>query len=638
MRASRYPVFTRSLDALRNRLSLIPRSIKKGLFVALDFVVLIGLVWLSMSLRLQTVVVPNPGQALLMLAVPVVSIPVFIRMGIYRSVLRYLPERAIWTILRAVTVSVLIWVAVAFLTQVTGIEGIPRSIPLILWAAECAYLICSRFGAKWLLWGDRYLKPQARRTLIYGTGDAGVQLVHALKSTRERQLIGMVTEDRSLSGMEMLGLRIYQPSDIERLVVNMGVQEVIITASSMTKERRDLVARLSLLPAEIRVLPPVADLAAGRYLISSVRDIDIDDLLGRSAVLPDPKLLRQAVTGQVVMVTGAAGSIGLAVCRIVTQLKPARLIMFDFDEHGLYQADREFAGQKDLTVVPVLGSVANRQLLDIVLRENAVDVVFHCAAYKHVTLVEANVIEGVGNNVFGTWTLADAARRAGVKKFVLISSDKAVRPASVMGATKRWSELIMEHFGRQADRTEESTVFSTVRFGNVIGSSGSVVPLFKEQIARGGPVTITHDDMTRYFMSVREAAELIVQATALSESTDIFLLEMGEPIRIRELAEDMVALAGLRLRTPDNPDGDIEIISIGPRPGEKIAEELFYDPASVTPTAHPKILRARRRESPLRGMPEKLEALKAALDAEDVEEVRRMLFDFVRVLDPVDRT
>jgi FlaA1/EpsC-like NDP-sugar epimerase len=329
-------------------------------------------------------------------------------------------------------------------------------------------------------------------------------------------------------------------------------------------------------------------------------------------------------------VTGAAGSIGSAVCRTVARLKPSKLILIELNEHGLYEISREIGAYATFPTVSLLGSVADGHFIERALKAHQVDTIFHCAAYKHVPLVEENAVEGVRNNIFGTQVLAEAAWRLGVPNLVLISSDKAVRPANVMGATKRWSELIVRHYGAKPGAGVTSRNFCSVRFGNVIGSSGSVVPLFKEQIANGGPVTVTHDDMTRYFMSVREAAELILQASALSESGDILLLEMGEPVRIRSLAEDMIVLAGLSVRDANNPSGDIEVKAVGLRAGEKLHEELFYDPAGVAATGHPKILRAKRRSGSSDHVPAVLDEISAAIAARDEAEVRRILFEFVQ--------
>jgi FlaA1/EpsC-like NDP-sugar epimerase len=618
------------LGRILQRLIALPRPRKRLILVTMDFVVLVALIWMIYCVRFAEFFIPNGHQALLMLAAPVIAIPIFVRLGLYRSVLRYLTERAIWTILQAVTLAVLGWVALVFLTFMTGAEGVPRSIPVAYWIGAVAFLAGSRFGLKWLLLGGVGDGYQPKRILIYGAGDAGVQLLNALRSSRGRQVLGFIGEDPTLQGMEIMGLRVYPPDAVGGLVSNMGIEEIIISTSSLNAaDRKRLFARFSTLPIKLRILPPISDLAGGRYLVNFVRDFDIDDLLGRSEIPANPELLKAAINGKVVMVTGAAGSIGSAVSRLVAGFSPAALVLLDINEHGLYQIDRELSQIATFRIVSLLGSVADRTFVDRVLRENAVDAVFHCAAYKHVALVEANVLEGVRNNIFGTATLAEAAGAAGVANVVLISSDKAVRPASVMGATKRWSELVIRHYGVQTMGTGNGRCYSSVRFGNVIGSSGSVVPLFREQIANGGPVTITHENMTRYFMSVREAAELIVQASVLSRSGDILLLEMGEAVSIRDLAEDMIALAGLTVRDAANPAGDIEIVAIGARPGEKIFEELFYDRTGVTATAHPKILRARRADDVDDNIPERLARLKAALEAGDEPTVRRILFEGV---------
>lgn len=608
----------------------MPRSQKRVMLVAMDFLFIVTLLWAAYSIRFAQFFVPNMGQVLLILAAPAIALPTFARLGLYRSVLRYLPDRAVWTILRAVTLAVLGWVALVFLTFMTGAAGVPRTIPLIYWVGTACFLVGSRFGMKWLLLGGGEDGHKPKRTLIYGAGEAGVQLLNALHSAKGRQVLGFVSDDKALQGMDIMGLRVYPPEAVEGLVTNMGIEEIIIaTAFPNSANRRTLLSRFGALPIKLRVLPLISDLAGGRYMVNFVRNFGIDDLLARSEVPANPKLLKTAIEGKVVMVTGAAGSIGSAVSRLVAGFNPAALVIVDINEHGIYEINRELSQIASTRLVAVLGSVADGAFIERVLRENAVDAVFHCAAYKHVALVEENMLEGVRNNVFGTAALVEAAHRAGVASLVLISSDKAVRPASIMGATKRWSELIVRHYGLAVADEGSSRCYSCVRFGNVIGSSGSVVPLFREQIANGGPVTITHENMTRYFMSVREAAELIVQASVLSQSGDILLLEMGEPVNIRDLAEDMIALAGLTVRDAANPSGDIEIVAIGPRPGEKIFEELFYDRTGVTATAHPKILRVRRLGHFGDIVPAGLERLRAALETGDERTVRRVLFDAV---------
>ncbi|MEW9834641.1 polysaccharide biosynthesis protein [Mesorhizobium marinum] len=613
---------------LGSRIAAWPRSAKQLIFVGFDFFALLAVLWLSFSIRLNHVFVPNAGQALLMLAAPAIALPVFVRMGLYRSVLRYLPERAIWTIFKAVTVAVLAWVSLAFLTRMTGLAGVPRSVAVIYWALSLIVIAGSRYGAKRLLWSGRPNPVGAPRTLIYGTGSSAIQLVNALTTSRERNVVGFVSDDASIQGMDLLGLRVFPSPSLETVVGNFGVDEIIVTMPLPAGvSQRELVARFSSLPVRFRILPAVADIAAGKYSVKDIRDIDIDDLLRRSPVPADPQLMRDVVEGKVILVTGAAGSIGSALSRTVAKLQPAALVLMDVNEHGLYEISRDITHDAGFPVIRVLGSITEAGTVRQVLRDHRVETIYHCAAFKHVNMVEANCIEGVRNNVLGTWTLAQAAHELQVRNFILISSDKAVRPANVMGATKRWSELIVRHFGLQDDPAGFERNFASVRFGNVIGSSGSVVPLFREQIDAGGPVTVTHEAMTRYFMSVREAAELIVQATALSKSGDVLVLEMGVPVRIMDLAEDMILLAGRSVRNAENPDGDIEIVIVGPGAGEKLYEELFYDPNGVAPTTHPKILRGPRLNGMPVDVPGTVVSMRERIDARDEAGLRKLLFE-----------
>ena len=617
---------------IREFLGGLPRYSKQFVLMAFDTVALTAVAWISYSLRFDRIFVPTLEQALVMLAVPVISIPIFVKMGLYRAVIRYLPEQAIWTIFRAVTISTLIWVAIAFLTRMTGSAGVPRSIPVVFWVLATLVIAGSRFGAKWLIW-SRTRSPRAReRILIYGADDAAMQLANALKTGVERQVVGFVTDEPSLAGRELMGIRVYPAARLEELIRNLGIKEVIVTTPTTTNaKRRELIARLSSAHStRFRILPAITDLAAGRYLVSYVRDIDINDLLGRSPVPADTALLHGAVKGNSILVTGAAGSIGSELSRAIAALGPSRLVLLDFDEHGLYELNRSLRRIQNLDLVPVLGSVCDAALVERTIRGHSIDTIYHCAAYKHVPLVEENVIEGVRNNIIGTRVLAEQALACGVRNFILISSDKAVRPTSVMGATKRWSELIVRYYGIGAEAEARKVNFASVRFGNVLGSSGSVVPLFTEQIAAGGPVTVTDQGMKRYFMSIREATELIIQASALSESGDILLLEMGEPVSIRDLAEEMIQLAGLQVRSPLNPEGDIEIVTIGARDGEKLYEELFYDPDHVKPTSHPKILRAKRQNGKATTMPDALARLMPLLDEGDEAAVRALLFEYAR--------
>ena len=608
-----------------------PRSVKKLVFVCFDLLALTFLLWASFSLRLGHAFAPDFHQALIILVAPVIALPIFVRMGLYRSVLRYLSERALWTIVKAVTIATLAWVGVVFLTSMTAGAGtgVPRSVPVIYWVLSIGLIAGSRFGAKWVFWNQPRARSQSKRTLIYGTGAPALQLAKALSSAHERMIVGFISEEASLQGMDIMGLRVYPVEGLGTVVANFGVDEIIVTAPfSHGAAHRDLLARFGQLPVKMRILPAIGDLAAGRYSISDIRDIEIDDLLRRSPVPADPALMRSVIEDRVILITGAAGSIGASLSRTVARLNPQKLILMDFNEFGLYEIGREIAKDAGFPVLRVLGSVTNAGLANQTLRQHKVETVYHCAAFKHVSIVETNCIEGVRNNIFGTWTVAEAAWACGVQNFILISSDKAVRPANVMGATKRWSELIVRHIAARESESGAKPNFAIVRFGNVIGSNGSVVPLFKEQIAAGGPVTLTHEEMTRFFMSVREAAELIIQASALSIPGDILLLQMGDAVRIRDLAEDMILLAGRTLRSETEPDGDIEIVIVGAGEGEKLHEELVYDPSGMASTNHPKILRAKRINGMLADVPAILDGMREMVEAEDEIGLRQRLYDF----------
>ena len=621
------------LRKFTTRLVGLPRGSKQVILVSFDAIALSAALWLSFSLRFDRWSLPNSFEELaIILAAPVVAIPIFIRAGLYRAVVRYLPERALWTILRAVTLAVLVWILVVFLSG-TFLDGVvPRSVPVIYWALASMVIIGSRFAGKRLLWPaatHRLLKRPS--VVIYGAGASGTQLAHSLRTTHF--VAGFLDDNAALHGREVAGHRVYSPSALQSLVRDYGVKQVLLSMPSISQVRRkEIVSSLVGRGVTVRFLPGF-DLFDGSYLLSQVKEIEIDDLLGRSSVPPDTDLIETMVAGRTIMVTGAGGSIGSELCRKISRWKPRQVVLFEANEFALYQIERELQGVKGVTFVPVLGSVVDEQRVRAAISAQGVDVVFHAAAHKHVPLVEANTLEGIRNNVFGTRVLAQAAFDLSVKDFVLISTDKAVRPTNVMGATKRWAELIVQQKSECARQGGTGQRFCAVRFGNVLGSNGSVVPLFKEQIARGGPVTLTDIRMTRYFMSIHEAAELIVQAGALSENGDVFLLDMGDPILISELAQNMVHLAGLSVRSEANPNGDIAIVETGKRPGEKLYEELFYDESMTERTRHKKILRAVNTNTP--DLDEMLAGLQQHLNAEDEAAARELLFAIVAKSDTV---
>ncbi len=615
-----------------DKFDALPRSWKRSILVTFDFLALLAVLWLAYSARLNTWFVPTFLQGVLILLAPATAIPIFIRMGLYRAVIRYLPERAFWTIVQAMTLATLTWVALIYLSMLTGVAGAPRTIPFIYWTAGIAIVAGSRFAAKRLLLTPESAGTNSPPILIYGAGAAGVQLANALQTHAGKFVTGFIDDDPGLHGHDVSGIRVYGPEQVEALINNTGVKEIILSMPSINSARRQAIyARLSKINVTLRTLPSITDLASGKYMVNQIKEIEVDDLLGRSSVPPDPELISRMIRDRVVMVSGAGGSIGAELTKLIARTGPKKLVLLEANEHALYQIDRALKDIENLSSIPVLGSVCNKELVNHVISTHKVDALFHAAAHKHVTLVEANVSEGINNNIFGTRIIAEAAFSHNVANFVLISTDKAVHPISVMGASKRWAELIIRDLGRRAEQKNTNQLFCAVRFGNVLGSNGSVVPLFREQIAKGGPITLTAEGMTRYFMSVHEAVELIVQAGALSKGGDIFLLEMGEPVRIRDLAENMVRLAGLELRTNKNPGGDIEISIIGARQGEKVNEELFYEPGQATRTRQPKILRAKRGELSKRDIQKGLATLEKLVATGDEEQIRAFLFEFVTV-------
>lgn len=529
------------------------------------------------------------------IAAPLIAVPIFIRLGLYRAVLRYLPDRAFLTIFQAVVLATLLWTVLAFFTEGFGAFGIPRSVPFLYAVSGFVLIASSRFLAKWMLY-SAVDSQKRRRTLIYGAGRAGTQLAAVLGTGSQAKLLGFIDDDRDLQGRDVAGLRVYPPQQLENLVRNLGIEEVILSIPSATGARKlSIGSTLAQLPVRVRVLPAVSDFAAGHFSVNTLRDFDIGELIGRSMVPPDRDLIEEVVRGNRILITGAGGSIGTSLTKLVDAYGPRELVLVDSNEHSLYQVARSLPNANRVYPLhAILGSVTDRKFMERVFRREPIDAVFHAAAYKHVDLVEQNVREAIRNNIIGTQVTTEVAFKNGVKRLVFISTDKAVNPTSVMGATKRIGELIIRKHAENAAGTQTGQSFLSVRFGNVIGSSGSVVPLFKEQIENGGPVTVTDRDVTRYFMAASEAVELIVQAAAMSRGGETFLLDMGEPISIWELARNMIGLAGMRVRDEENPDGDVEIKIIGLRPGEKMHEELLYNADSTSTTAHPKIMKAKR--------------------------------------------
>lgn len=605
-----------------------PRAVKRLVVMALDAGMAVAATWLAFTLRLDTLHRPEGDQWMVYALAPALAIPIFVRFGLYRAILRYTGLAALVALAKAVALYGASMLTVLLGMQRLQLEVIPRSVgilqPLIFLVLVASSRALARF---WLdgLSGNR--RDAHSRVLIYGAGRTGAQTATALASTEQYALLGFVDDDEAKVGRSINGVRIHAAADVSDLVARLRVTDILLALPRAARDRRnEIIERLHALPVRIRFLPSMEALASGRVTVQDFRNVDIEDLLGREPVPPDPALLARNLTGKVVMVTGAGGSIGSELCRQIMRQGPRQLLLVDHSEFGLYAVHKELlalaSGQTGVELVPLLASVAHAEHMDALCARHRPSTIYHAAAYKHVPMVEANAAEGVLNNVFGTLNVAHAALRSGVAHFVLISTDKAVRPTNIMGATKRVAEMCLQALAAQPGNG--GTCFAMVRFGNVLGSSGSVVPLFREQLARGGPLTVTHPEVTRYFMTISEAAQLVLQASAMAESGDLFVLDMGTPVKIIDLAARMIALSGLTVRNAQNPGGDIEIAVTGLRPGEKLYEELLTGDNPL-PTEHPRIMRAREAFVAWPQFQPHLEALREVSAIGDVEGIKRLL-------------
>ncbi|MCP1673980.1 FlaA1/EpsC-like NDP-sugar epimerase [Natronocella acetinitrilica] len=609
----------------RQYLGTLPRLGKRLLMVATDLLLLSGAVWAAFALRLGDPLHPYfVKNWWLVLAVPAIAIPCFYLSGLYSNVVRYMGPQAVSAALKGAGLATLSFIA---LVAVLRLETVPRTSYVIFFLLVLALCGGIRFVAR--TWFQALMRRRRGRhnVAIYGAGHAGAQLAVALEGGVEFFPRAFVDDDSSTHGQVIAGRKVFSPDRLPWLIERYGLTHVLLAMPSLGREqRRRIVNRLEQLPVHIKTMPALADLVSGRARVSQVQEVDIDDLLGREGVVPNEDLLHRALAGRVVLVTGAGGSIGSEICRQVLQRAPVKLLLLEQSEHSLYAIERQLqalvrVGKLGTRIVPLLGTVTNSARLRAIMQAYGVEVVYHAAAYKHVPIVEENVLEGVENNIFGTRCAAEAAMSAGVPEFVLISTDKAVRPTNVMGASKRMAELILQAL---AERGGHGTRFSMVRFGNVLGSSGSVVPLFRDQIRRGGPVTVTHEEITRYFMSIPEAATLVIQAGAMAEGGDVFVLDMGEPVKIVDLARRMIHLSGFTEQSEDNPGGDIAIEFTGLRPGEKLYEELLLGD-NVTRTSHPMIMRAQEARIPWDDLSARLDALAECISSFDFERAREIM-------------
>ena len=604
-----------------------PRTTKRAVVILLDVVLCLVSMWMAFSLRLETLHVPYGTQWLAYLLAPLIAIPIFIRLGLYRAIFRYTGLDALVAISQAIAIYAVI---ITCLLLLQPLPVIPRTLGILQPIIFLLLVSTSRALARfWLAGVHGLLRPVNQgRMLIFGAGVVGVQTASAMAMTRQFKLLGFVDEDPSKIGRTINGVPVFSPAQVPAMVTKLAVTDILLAIPSASRERRNkIIHSLRMLPVHTRTLPGLSDLASGRVTVRDFRELDIEDLLGREPVKPQTELVSRRLRDQTILVTGAGGSIGSELCRQILQERPRRLLMLDHSEYGLYVLHRELealcaAQYPGVEVVPLLASVVNRPRLDWICATYRPNAVYHAAAYKHVPMVECNASEGIINNVMGTLNMAHAARDAKVASFVLVSTDKAVRPTNLMGASKRMAELVLQTLASEAKPGE--TCFSMVRFGNVLGSSGSVVPLFREQLAHGGPLTVTHPEVTRYFMTIPEAVQLVLQAAAMAQGGEVFVLEMGEPVKILDLARRLVELSGLQVRDAANPDGDIELSFIGLRPGEKLYEELLIGD-NPTSTDHPRIMKAHEEFMAWPALRQQLDVLEQAASASDEQAIRAVL-------------
>jgi FlaA1/EpsC-like NDP-sugar epimerase len=610
------------------------RPAKQAVALSFDLVLCLVSVWLAFSLRLEVWSVWSSAHSIAFMVSVVLALPIFVAHGLYRAIFRYSGLPALLSILKAVSVYGVLY-SVVF--TVVTVSEVPRAVGVLQPIFVLLGVAFSRaLGRLWLggFYRGRLARQLLPRVLIYGAGSAGRQLAAALKTSPEVVLVGYVDDDDRLHGQVLNGLKIHNPENLLGLVSGQQITQVYLAIPSASRVRRnEILEAVRAVHVQVRTLPGLLDLAEGRVHVSDLRELDIEDLLGRDPVPPSRALLAKNITGKVVMVTGAGGSIGSELCRQIVQLSPSALLLVELTEFALYAIEQELQGLMtsvgvQVSLLPLLANVRDESRMDEILRTWKPHTLYHAAAYKHVPLVEHNPAEGVKNNVLGTLNTAKLAAKHGVADFVSISTDKAVRPTNVMGASKRLAELVLQAQAAEVQQIGAATCFSMVRFGNVLGSSGSVVPLFRRQIKDGGPITLTDERITRYFMTIQEAAQLVIQAGAMASGGDVFVLDMGEPVKIIDLAKRMVELSGLGLKDEANPNGDIEIQVTGLRPGEKLYEELLIGDNPL-PTSHARIMKAHEDFLPWIELHSKLTALGVALDANDVPLIRTLLKELV---------
>lgn len=616
----------RSKHIFINWLLGLERNQKRLMILMMDLVLVPALLWLSFSIRLDQIYIPPSQQYWIFLLAPLIAAPIFIKAGLYRAIMRYIGFKALWTVVNAVLLYAVVWAVIVLLLKV---EGVPRSVYVLNALLSVFFIGSIRMIARWIF-SNQFSTESAQNSkrknvIIYGAGSAGMQLASALCMGRELKPVAFIDDKSQLQTMQINGLKIYGLASLGHMISKYKAEEVLLAIPSASRlQRKKVISLLEPYPVHVRTLPGVSELAQGKILEEDIREIDIGDLLGREPVVPDQNLLRANIKNKSVMVTGAGGSIGSELCRQIIKNTPKKLVLFEMNEFQLYAIERELIQLNlDIEIIPILGSVVDEKRVTDVCSAFRIQTIYHAAAYKHVPMVEKNPGEAIRNNIFGTFNCAKAAINENVETFVLISTDKAVRPTNTMGATKRFAELILQAFSENVD-FRKNTRFTMVRFGNVLGSSGSVVPLFREQISKGGPVTVTDAKIIRYFMTIPEAAELVIQAGAMGNGGDVFVLDMGEPVHILDLAKRMIRLSGYDVLDDEEPEGDIEITITGLRPGEKLYEELLIGD-NVSTTQHSKIMSAKEEVISFETLIKLIEELKLSVSIGDFVESRKTL-------------
>jgi FlaA1/EpsC-like NDP-sugar epimerase len=612
------------LSEITQNIVSLPRNVKKILAIVVDVVLCIFCTWLAFFLRLEEFIKINDTTTLAVEISIFFAIPIFWLMGLYKTIFRFQGSSIIFTVFLATFAYALLYFTVI---GIYGIQGIPRSIGIIQPILLFLSISLSRISIKFLFVTNFKKTKNRNNVLIYGVGRAGRQLLTSLESNLEMKVVGFLDDDLQFHRQKILGQTVYDPSNIEKLINKKNIDIVLLALPSINRQKRNqIINNLNKHKVIVKTLPSIQDIVEGKVSVSDIKDLSIDDLLNREQVKPNLDLLSKNISSKVVMVTGAGGSIGSELSRQIIKLNPKKLILVELSEFALYKINENLKKiNKNIKIIPLLINIQNKIKIEQLYKTFNIDTVYHAAAYKHVPLVEENICEGIKNNVFGTFVLAEAAIKYNVQNFVLISSDKAVRPTNIMGASKRLSEICVQSL---YDNQNQQSKFAIVRFGNVLQSSGSVIPKFKQQIKEGGPVTLTHPDVTRYFMTIKEASQLVIQAGAMAKKCEVYVLDMEESIKIKDLIEKMIILSGLSIKNDNNLDGDIEIKITGLRPGEKLYEELLIGD-NPQPTFHEKIQKAQDPFIFFSKLKIDLDHLSNLIEKNKVEEVKHVLSNLV---------